>query len=99
MKSSLISLMLLGCAYMASAAELGLKVGEPLDNLLEFAGDASIVEAFEYRETAFTRFYYQDLNRSFIINNETDNICDIAVGITGGNCFPCQENQTSAVCP
>ena len=99
MKNILISLILLCCTPMASATKLAIMVGDPLENLLATAGDASIVEGFEYRETAFTRFYYQELNHSFIINNEMDNICDIAVGITGGNCFPCEENQTSALCP
>ncbi len=99
MKSILISLILLCCTQMASATKLGIKVGDPLENLLATAGDARLVEIFEYRDAAFIRFYYAELNRSFIVNKETDKICDIAVGVTGGNCFPCEENQTSALCP
>ena len=76
-----------------------IKIGDSLENLLESEGDATVVEELIDRGTSFVRFYYQDLNMSFIINKETDYICDIAIGITGGDCFPCEQGQTSAMCP
>lgn len=68
------------------ASEVNIKIGDPLEKLLESEGDANVVEELINRGTSFVRFYYEDLNMSFIVNNETDYICDIAIaiGITGG---------------
>ncbi len=92
-------LSLLFFANIVIASEINIKIGDSLENLLESEGDATVVEALIDRGAPFVRFYYQDLNRSFIINKETDYICDIAVGIDGGNCFPCEQNKTSEKCP
>ena len=99
MKNVLINLSLLCWVNIASASGLNIKIGDPLENLLASEGDATVVEEFIERGAPFVRFYYQNVNRSFIVNKETDYICDIAIGITGGNCFPCELEQTSAVCP
>jgi hypothetical protein len=99
MKSILIIISLFIFTNSIRASDINIKIGDSLENLLESEGDATVVEELIDRGTSFVRFYYQDLNMSFIINKETDYICDIAIGVTGGNCFICEQDQTSEMCP
>lgn len=97
MKTILITLGLLFITDIVIASDIN--IGDPLDNLLVSEGDATIVEELIVRETPFVNYYYEMSNRSYLVNKETDLICDIVEGKTGANCFPCERNQTSATCP
>ena len=99
MKRVLKILSLLSFVNIVIASEININVGDPLENLLASEGDATVVEELIDRGAPFVRFYYEDLNMSFIVNKETDYICDIAKGRTEGDCFPCAQGQTSEMCP
>jgi hypothetical protein len=86
-----------GCDENPTRVELGMSTSE----LIEVKGTPLRISKCTLQDKIFTAYFYQNPESSYVVDSETDMVCELGIGRTEGFCYPgdysdetvCEENE------